>query len=89
MITWRCMRNLLSTGIVLFLVGVSVSSQQPAPTSIMIDTAHAGWSSTHRQFVIDVHGGKSYLGDELIDQPKVDSLLNALREPAITSPRAS
>jgi hypothetical protein len=85
-ITWRCIHNLLNTAIVLFLFGGSVSAQQPAHTSITIDAAHAGWSSTHRQFVIHVHDGKSYLGDKIIDQRKVDSLLNALREPAITSP---
>jgi len=80
------MRNLLNSCIVLFLVGGSFFAQQPAPTSIAIDTEHAGWSSVHRQFVIHVHNGKSYLGDQVIDQPKVDSLLNALREPAVTSP---
>ena len=86
MVIWRYMRNLLSTGILLLLVGGSVAGQQPVPTSITIDIAHTGWSETHHQFVIHVRDGKSYLGNEVIDQPKVDSLLKALREPTLTSP---
>jgi hypothetical protein len=80
------MRCAVAAIIGIFLFAGNVSGQQPAVTSITIDSGNAGRSSTHRQFIVQTREGKGYLGDNLVDQSKIDRLLTAFREPALSSP---
>jgi hypothetical protein len=76
--------------ICLFLLAFGVQGQEPAVSSITIDSRGSGLGpSTQLEFVIQARGRKSYLGDEVIDPKRIDALLAALRAPALPTPQAS
>lgn len=84
------MRWAIGSIICLVLLAFGVQGQEPAVSSITIDSGGSGLGpSTRLKLVVQSRGGKSYLGDEVIDPKRIDALLAALRAPALPTPQAS
>ena len=79
----------LSTLICLFSFSFAAFCQQPAVREITIELSGSGLSSSANQkLFIQSRGDKNYLGDELVDSNRVESLLAALSSPIIANPQA-
>ena len=76
--------------ICVLLLAFGVEGQEPAVSSIVIDSGGAGLGPSSRtKLVIQARGRKSYLGDKAIDPQRIDGLLAALRAPALPTPQPS
>jgi hypothetical protein len=84
------MRLALGTLIGLFFFLCSASCQEPAVREITIESGGSGLGpSASQKLVILSRGEKNYLGDEVVDSGRIQSLIAALRSPTIASPQAS
>lgn len=83
------MRLALGTVIGLFIFSFAAFCQQPAVRRITIELSGSGLGpSANQKLFIQSRGDKNYLGDELVDSNRIESLLAALSSPTLATPQS-
>jgi|SRR5712664_58104 len=73
-----------------FFFSFGALSQQPAVRNITIESGWGGLGDpAHLKVVLQDRGGEIYLGEEVIEPNRIETLLAALRAPALAAPLAT